>query len=64
MEISRQAAKRVLKKAGAKRVSDGAASEFAETVEKFAYTVASKAVKLAKHAKRATIKREDVELAC
>jgi histone H3/H4 len=63
MEISRQAAKRILKQAGAARVSDTAAAEFAEALNKFAYTVANKAVRLASHAKRATVKREDVELA-
>lgn len=63
MEISRQAAKRILKQAGATRVSDDAAAEFAEALNKFAYTMADKAVKLASHAKRATVKKEDVELA-
>lgn len=63
MEITTQAAKRILRQAGAMRVSDSAAAEFAQTVNKFAYTVADKAVKLASHAKRATVKREDVELA-
>ncbi len=63
MEITSQAAKRILKKAGAARVSDTAAAEFAEALNKFAYTLANKAIKLASHAKRATVKREDIELA-
>lgn len=63
MGISRQAAKKMLKEAGAERVSDSAAMEFSETVNKFAYGIAKKAAKLASHAKRATVKKEDVELA-
>ena len=63
MVLSRQAAKRMLREAGAKRVSDSAADELAEAINKFAYTLAKKAVKLASHAKRATVKSEDVELA-
>ena len=58
MPVSRQAAKRLLKESGAKRVSDSAADEL-----RFAYDLAKKAVKLASHAKRATVKSEDVELA-
>lgn len=63
MPVSRQAAKRLLKESGAKRVSDSAADELAEAVNRFAYDLAKKAVKLASHAKRATVKSEDVELA-
>ncbi len=63
MALSRQAAKRILKEAGAKRVSDAAADELAESINRFAYDLAKKAVKLASHAKRSTVKSEDVELA-
>lgn len=63
MEITRQAAKRILKEAGAARVSDFAAAELAQIINKYAYMVANKAVKLTSHAKRATVKREDIELA-
>ncbi len=63
MAISRQAAKRMLKEAGAKRVSDSAADELAEAINRFGYTMAKKAVKLASHAKRSTVRSEDVELA-
>lgn len=63
MEITRQAAKRILKEAGAVRVSDSAAAELAQNINKFAYAIANKAVKLASHAKRATVKRADIELA-
>ena len=63
MTFTKQASKKILKEAGAKRVSDLAALELKEIVNKFAYDLAKKAVKLASHAKRETVKREDVELA-
>ena len=63
MTISKQTAKRILKSAGADRISDSAATELSETLNAFAYSVAKKAVKLAKHAKRKTVKKADVELA-
>ncbi len=63
MPLSRQAAKRILKEAGAERVSGSAAREFSERINKIAYGIANKAVKLARHAKRNTVKKEDVELA-
>ncbi|MCL5008580.1 MAG: NFYB/HAP3 family transcription factor subunit [Candidatus Marsarchaeota archaeon] len=61
--ISKMTAKNILKDAGAERVSDDAAVELADVVNKFAYGVAKKAVKLAAHAKRTTIKRPDIDLA-
>lgn len=63
MSITRVAAKRILKDAGAERVSDDAAEEFAESVNKYAYSIAKKAVNLSAHAKRKTIKKADIDLA-
>ncbi len=63
MALSRQAAKKILKEMGAKRVSDSAAESLAQAINNFAYATAKKAVKLASHAKRETVKSEDVELA-
>ena len=63
MSMSRLAAKKILKELGAERVSDSAALELSETVNKYAYGIGKKAVKLAAHAKRKTVKKEDVELA-
>ncbi|MDE1822764.1 MAG: NFYB/HAP3 family transcription factor subunit [Candidatus Micrarchaeota archaeon] len=63
MPVSKSTAKRVLKQAGAKRVSDTAATELADTVNGFAYSLAKKAVDLAAHAKRETVRKEDIELA-
>jgi len=63
MPISKLTAKCILKNAGADRISDDAATELAELVNAFAYSVAKKAVKLAKHASRKTVKKADVQLA-
>ena len=63
MSISRHTAKMILREVGAERISDSAVLEFSERVNRFAYGLANKAVKLARHAKRNTVKKEDVELA-
>jgi histone H3/H4 len=63
MPITKMTAKRILIEAGAKRVSDEAAVEFADTLNRIAYSISNKAVKLSAHAKRATIKKSDIELA-
>lgn len=63
MAMTKLAAKKILKESGAKRVSDSAAVELCKIVNKFSYSIASKAVKLAAHAKRETVKKEDVTLA-
>lgn len=63
MSISKLTAKKILKSAGADRISDEAATELAERINKFAYSVADKAVKLSKHASRKTVKKADVQLA-
>jgi histone H3/H4 len=54
---------RILKKAGAERVSRAAAEYFAEAIEDLALEIAKEAADLAKHAKRKTVKVEDVKLA-
>ena len=63
MPISKQTARKMLKDAGAERVGDDAASEFAEKLNRLAYSLAKKAVSLAAHAKRKTVKKEDIDLA-
>ncbi|MEM5843895.1 MAG: NFYB/HAP3 family transcription factor subunit [Candidatus Aenigmatarchaeota archaeon] len=60
MTFSAAPFERILKKAGAKRVSKGAMEEFARIMEEKVYEVAKEAALLAKHAGRKTILGEDV----
>jgi histone H3/H4 len=55
--------KRLLKNAGASRISDEAAVKLAEVLEEMGEDLARDAIKLAKHAGRKTVKAEDIELA-
>ena len=55
--------KRLVKGAGAARVSEDAASALREVLEDFAGEVAAKAVRLARHAGRKTVTKEDIKLA-
>lgn len=54
---------RILKDAGAKRVSKTAMKEFAMVIEDIADKIAIDATKLAKHAGRKTVTGEDIRLA-
>lgn len=54
---------RILKDAGAKRVSKTAMKEFAAVTEEIADDLARDAVKFAKHAGRKTVTGEDIRLA-
>jgi len=55
-----KAIERLLRKAGAKRVSKGASVEFAKYLEEFAGEIASEAAELAKHSGRQTVTEQDV----
>lgn len=55
--------KRILKSAGAERISDAAAVALADALEEYADEVAVQANKLAKHAGRKTVTADDVKLA-
>ena len=63
MPITTFTVKRILKDAGAERVSEDAAEEFADIVNRMVFGMAKKAVKLAAHARRKTVKKVDIELA-
>ncbi len=54
---------RIIRNAGADRVSQGAGIELAKILEDFGIEVAREAIDLAKHAGRTTVKEEDIRLA-
>ena len=54
---------RILKKAGAERVSDESADELRRVIENLADSIAKSAVDMTSHAGRKTVKGEDVKLA-
>ena len=62
-ELTKEPVKRLLRRAGAKRVSDKAAEELAKTLEEQAKLIASEAKKLSVHAGRRTVLRRDVKMA-
>ncbi len=54
---------RILKNAGAQRVSEEAKEALADELEDVAMQISAEAVLLAKHAGRKTVKASDIELA-
>jgi histone H3/H4 len=57
------AMEKILKSAGAQRVSDPAKVTLKEVLEEYAEIIASQAVKFATHAGRKTVKSHDIKLA-
>lgn len=62
-ELPKMPFERILKKAGAKRVSQESLEEFAIVMEEKMLKIAAEALALAKHAGRKTITDEDVRIA-
>ena len=62
-QLTKEPVRRLLKRAGAKRVSDKAAEELAKLLEDRAKLIASEAKKLSEHAGRRTVLRRDVKMA-
>ncbi len=54
---------RIIRKAGAERVGEDAGIELAKVLEEYGIEVSREAITLAKHAKRTTVKEEDIRLA-
>jgi histone H3/H4 len=61
--LSKASIEKILKKAGAERVSPEASKALADYLEEIAFKISIKAVKLAKHAGRKTVREEDIKLA-
>ena len=62
-ELPIAAADRLLRKAGAARVSEDAAKALIDLLEEHASKIAVKSAELAKHSKRKTVTAADIKLA-
>ncbi len=54
---------RIIRNAGAKRVSESAGRKLASVLEEIGLEISNEAITLAEHARRATVREEDVTLA-
>ncbi len=63
MELPKAPIERLIKRAGAERVSDEAVEALADYLEEYAIKVATRAIKLARHAGRKTVTKDDIKLA-
>ncbi|MFB6174466.1 MAG: histone family protein [Candidatus Nanohalobium sp.] len=63
MSLPNAPIERIIRKAGAQRVSEDAVEELRRAVEEAGNEIAQDAIDLADHANRNTVKKEDVEMA-
>ena len=63
MSLPNAPIERIIRKAGAERVSEGAIEELKLALEDLGDEIASEAIGMASHADRNTVKEEDVDMA-
>jgi histone H3/H4 len=63
MILPKASVEKIIREAGAERVSDTASVELGKILEKIGIEISTKAIKFAKHAGRKTVTAEDIELA-
>lgn len=63
MSLPNAPIERIIRKAGAERVSEDAVEELKSAVNEAGEEIAQEAVEMSDHANRKTIKKEDIELA-
>lgn len=63
MSLPKAPIERIIRKAGAERVSKDAVEELKYALEDLADEISADAVNMADHAERNTVKKEDVEMA-
>ena len=63
MDLSLSSMEKLIKKAGADRVSESGKKSLRKELEKVAMDLAKKAVMFARHAGRKTVREEDIKLA-